>query len=98
MLFRSDAMEEMDGRDDSLAKEYSWRDEQIGEDPETIYIRQETRKEMLESMTEKQRQVFILYYKHGYNQNEIARMLGISQTGVRHHIEGALKKIKNIIG
>lgn len=91
-----DAMDEMDGREDSLAKEYTWRDEQVGEDPETIYIRQETRREMLESMTEKQRQAFILYFKYGYTQREIADMLGVAQRAVAYRIEGALGHMKKI--
>ena len=61
---------------DSYRNEYNWREDQVGEDPETIYIRKETRREMLESMTEKQREVFILYYYYGYKQQEISEMLG----------------------
>lgn len=34
-----DAMEGNDEHEHSLAKEYSWKDEQIGEDPESIYMR-----------------------------------------------------------
>ena len=80
----------------SYQNEYNWREDQIGEDPETIYIRKETRREMLESMTEKQREVFILYYHYGYNQYEIAEMLGVDQTSVRDRLNGALKKAKKI--
>jgi len=58
----------------SYQNEYDWREDQVGEDPETIYIRKETRREMLERMTERQREVFILYYKYGYTQQEIADM------------------------
>ena len=91
-----DAMDDMEEREDSLAKEYTWRDEQIGEDPETIYIRKETRREMLEGMTEKQREVFILYFKEGYTQQEIADILGLNRRAVGFRLEGALKKVKNI--
>ena len=34
-----EAMDEMEKSDDSLAREYTWREDQVGEDPETIYIR-----------------------------------------------------------
>lgn len=80
----------------SYRNEYNWREDRVGEDPETIYIRKETRHEMLESMTEKQREVFILYYQYGYNQYEIAGMLGVDQSSVRDRLNGALKKIKRI--
>ena len=80
----------------SYQNEYNWREDRVGEDPETIYIRKETRREMLESMTEKQRKVFILYYQYGYTQVEIADMLEITQIGVKHHLDGAIKKVKKI--
>ena len=85
-----------DAVEKSYQNEYNWREDRVGEDPETIYIRKETRREMLESMTEKQRDVFILYYHYGYKQREIANMLGITQVGVKHHLDGALKKAKKI--
>ena len=52
-----------DAVEQSYQKEYNWREDQIGEDPETIYIRKETRREMLDSMTEKQREVFMEGWK-----------------------------------
>ena len=79
----------------SYRKEYNWREDRIGEDPETIYIRKETRREMLECMTDKQREVFILYYNQGYKQQEIADMLGINHRAVGFRLDGAMKKIKN---
>ena len=91
-----EAMDEMEEQVDSLTKEYIWRESQIGEDPETIYIRKETCREMLESMTDKQREVFILYYYYGYRQQEIADMMGITQAGVKHHLDGAIKKSKKV--
>lgn len=80
----------------SYKNEYTWCEDRVGENPETIYIRKETRREMLESMTEKQREVFILYYQYGYKQKEIADMLGISRDSVNDRLEGALKKVKKI--
>ena len=91
-----DAMEGNDEHEHSLAKEYSWRDEQIGEDPESIYIRMESRQEALANMTNKQRQAFLLYFKYGYNQREIADMLGVAQRAVAYRIEGALGHMKKI--
>ena len=47
---------------------------------------------MLAAMTDKQREVFLLYYKEGYTQQQIADMLGVDQTSVRDRLDGALKK------
>ncbi len=75
---------------------YAWREDRIGESPETIFIRKETRREMLESMTDKQREVFTLYYYDGLKQREIAERLGISRDSVNDRLEGALKKVKKL--
>ena len=75
---------------------YVCREDRIGESPETIFIRKETRREMLESLTEKQREVFLLYYYDGLKQREIAERLGISRDSVNDRLEGALKKVKKL--
>ena len=77
-------------------KEYVWREDRIGENPEIIFIRKETRCEMLESMTDKQREVFNLYYYEGFKQHQIAEMLSISRDSVNDRLEGALKKVKKL--
>ena len=77
-------------------KVHVWREEQIGESPETIFIREETRREMLERMTEKQREVFLLYYYDGLNQREISEFLAISRETVNARLQGALKKVQKI--
>lgn len=78
----------------SYRKEYCFLEAQIGEDPETIYIRRETLREMLKEMTMKQREVFVLYFKEGYTQQEIADMIGISKQSVNERLEAALRKAK----
>ena len=83
-----------DAVEDSYENEYNWREDRIGEDPETIYIRKETRREMLEIMTEKQREVFILYYHYGYKQQEIADMLDVSQRAVAYRLDGAVEHVR----
>ena len=83
--------------EDSYENEYNWREDRIGEDPETIYIRKETRREMLESMTDKQREVFILYYYYGYKQQEIADMLGCVVSMVNKHLQKGIQRIKKNI-
>ena len=85
-----------DALEKSYRNEYNWREDRIGEDPLTIYIRKETRREMLECMTDKQREVFILYYQYGYTQQEIAEMLGSARTTIMHRLEGAVKKVKKV--
>ena len=50
--------------------------------------------EVLELMTEKQRQAFVLYYKHGYTLEEIGRMMGVSQVAISKHLRTALEKVK----
>lgn len=91
-----DAQEDMEEREDSLAKEYTWEEGRFGEDPEAAFIRRETLKEMLESMTGRQREIFLLYFKCGYKQHQIAELLSMTQVGVKHHLDGALKKVKKI--
>ncbi len=73
---------------------FLWNDGRFGEDPLDALIRAERNKEMLDAMTDKQREVFLLYYKDGYTQQQIADMLGIARTTVIHHLEGSIKKIK----
>ena len=72
-------------------------DGRYGEDPETAYLRKEGLQEALNSMTEKQREVFCLYYRDGYKQQEIADMLGIKRTSVEYRLDGAVKKMKKSI-
>lgn len=91
-----DAQDETGEREASLKKEYIWHEEQFGENPEDICIRRERQLEALESMTAKQREVFVLYYQEGYNQREIGEMLGLARTTVMHRLEEALKKVKKI--
>lgn len=78
----------------SYRKEYLWREDKIGESPETIYIRQETREEALAAMTDRQREAFLLYYEKGYRQQEIGDMLGISHQGVAKLLNKALKCVQ----
>ncbi len=89
-----DTLEE---QEDSLRKEYSWREEQFGENPETAYICKETREEMLASMTDKQREVFLLYYRDGFTQQQIADMIGISKQSVNERLAGAVDRVRRKI-
>ena len=89
---KTDDVEE--AQEKSFRKEYLWREDKIGENPETIYIRKESREEALAAMTERQREVFLLYYEKGYRQREIAEMLGISQPNVVKLLNKALERVR----
>jgi RNA polymerase sigma factor (sigma-70 family) len=80
----------------SYRSEYTWREGRFGENPEDAYIRKETQKEMLEAMTDKQREVFVLYYGRGYTQQQIADKLGISKQSVNERLYWALECAKKI--
>lgn len=87
-----EAVEEKDPFSDA----YTWREGRFGESPETAYIRKEAQEERLSLLTDKQREVFVLYYHDGFNQYEIAEILGIDRTSVQDRLDAALKKIKKI--
>ena len=74
---------------------FTWYDGHIGEDPQVVVERRETREEMLADMTDKQREVFILYYRDCMTQDEIAEMLGIAKMSVNERLRYALAKAKN---
>ena len=76
--------------------EFFWNEGRFGENPLDALIRKERNAAMLAVMTDKQREVFLLYYKEGYTQQQIADMLGVDQTSVRDRLDGVLKKIKKI--
>ena len=76
--------------------EFFWNEGRFGENPLDALIRKERDAAILAVMTDKQREVFLLYYKEGYTQQQIADMLGVDQTSVRDRLDGVLKKIKKI--
>lgn len=63
--------------------------------PEDMYIQKETDAECREMLTDKQREVYDLYYVEQLTQNEIAQHLGISQKAVDYRLDGVEKKLKN---
>ena len=68
----------------------------MGENPQDAVERRETREEMLAAMTDKQREVFVMYYRDGMTQEQIAATFGITQVGVKHHLDAALEKAKKL--
>ena len=65
-----------------------------GESVENQVFGRMMKEEMLERLTDKQKEVMILYYREGYTQAEIAEMLGIGRKTVSDRIEAALKRIR----
>ena len=60
---------------------------------EDVLIHRMEMEEVLDQMTEKQRRVFVLYGR-GYTQQEIGRMMGVSQVAISKHLRTALEKVK----
>ena len=85
-----------ENQEDFLRREYVWKDEQFGEDPVTSYIRKETLARALASMTDKQREVFLLYYRDGYTQEEIGEMISIAQQNVSKLLLKATEIIRKL--
>ena len=64
--------------------------------PEEAYLKKEAAKERRMAMTDKQRKAYVLYYEEGYNQNEIAEMLGVSQPAVKKLLDKGAAAISKI--
>lgn len=79
---------------DPYRRAFNWYDGRMGENPQDAVERRETREEMLESMTDKQREVFVMYYRDGMMQEEIADFLGVSRRTIREHLSCALERAK----
>ena len=79
---------------DPFRRAFNWYDGRMGENPQDAVERREAREEMLADMTEKQREAFIMYFKDGMTQEEIASYIGVSRDSINDRLEGALKKAK----
>ena len=80
--------------DESYRNDYIWSDGWLGEDPIQYVLRKERQEEIKALLTDKQWEAFVLYYKEGYTQQEIADMLGIRQQKVSRRLCLSLEKIK----
>ena len=89
---KNDAMER--AVSDPFRRAFNWYDGRMGENPQDAVERRETREEMLAEMTEKQRNVFIMYYRDCMTQKDIAAFLHVDQTTIRDHLRGAIKKAR----
>ena len=64
------------------------------ESPERALIRKEMLREQLGKLTDRQREVFLLYHQCGYTQQEIAEMLVITQKAVDFRLDAAERKVR----
>jgi len=86
--------DEGDENEQAEKKVYRYNPGHHFESPEVAYIRKETIREALSKLTDKQREVYVLYHRDGYTEEEIAGMLHISQQAVDYRLNGAEKKIR----
>ena len=82
---------------DPFRRAFNWYDGHMGENPQDAVERRETREEMLEAMTDKQRKVFIMYYRDCMTIKEIAEILSCRVSTVHQHMKYALTKAKGIL-
>lgn len=52
---------------------------------------------VLNALTERERECFLLHVAAGHSMNETGKILGIAKTTVQNHIEKSRKKIKRIV-
>ena len=81
---------------DPYRRAFNWYDGHIGENPLDAIIRRENREEMLAAMTDKQREVFIMYYRDGMTQEQIAETIGVTKQSVSARLINALEIAKKI--
>ena len=69
-------------------------DRALGANPLDVFAEKESFEHLMRCLTEKQKEVVVLYYRDGYTQQEIGNILGISRDSVADRLESALKRIK----
>ena len=90
----SDADEDIDV---DVAADYYWCSGGHIETPEEYVMRIEMENERRAALTEKQREVYVLYYEQGMTEEMIASYLGISRSSVKNRLGYARKKFKENI-
>lgn len=76
---------------DPFRRAFNWYDGHMGENPQDAIERRETREEMLAAMTDKQREVFIMYYRDGMTMEQIGKVFGITKPAVYVRLNNALE-------
>ena len=75
------------------ARRYSWHCGTRFQTPEEAILEKEDREERCAGLTEKQKEVYLLYYEEGYTEEAIAVILNVSQIAVHKK----LKAIRRVI-
>ncbi len=78
---------EFDQADTNTKPDYSWRCGGHIETPEEAFFKKENERERLSVLTPKQKEVYLLRYREGYNEAEIGNLLGLSRSAVRDRLE-----------
>lgn len=65
-----------------------------GQSIEDMAFAKMEKEEMLERLTDKQREAYVLYYDEGYTMEEIGGMLGISRDSVKDRLHAAVQKTR----
>ena len=68
-----------------------------GQSIEDMAFAKMEKEEMLERLTDKQREAYALYYDEGYTMEEIGGMLGISRDAVKDRLHSAVQKTRKYI-
>lgn len=79
---------------DPYRRAFNWYDGHMGENPQDAVERRETREEMLAAMTDKQREVFITYYRDGMTMEQVGSVFGITKPAVYVRLNNALEIAK----
>lgn len=88
-------MSDIDAAEESQGEEiFCWCCGTATVNPEDTYIQKEAEAERRAVLTDKQREVYDMYYVDNLTQCEIARELGISQKAVDYRLEGIEKKFR----
>lgn len=89
---KGDRMEEVMA--DPYRRAFNWYDGHMGENPLDAIVHRETRDEILAALTDKQREVSVMFYRDAMSQRKIAEILGINHRAVGFRLEVALEKAK----
>lgn len=79
-------------KEEEVAK---WNPDYHFESPERALIQKEIFREEFGKLTDRQREVFLLYHQCGYTQQEIAEMLKLNRLTAREYLKVAEAKIRN---
>lgn len=69
-------------------------------DPEKVAVEKETGKmirDAIEQLSDRQKEVFVLYHYHGLKIKEIAEVLGLAEGTVKIHQHRAVQKLREIL-